>query len=238
MTIKKIDYHHAKSVLEAYVAFPDNANKPLPAVVLLHAWGGRDKFVEQKAEYYAELGYVGVALDNYGKGVLGNSTEEKVKLMTPFMEDRKFLAERLMTGISMVKQLPNVDPDKVIVMGFCFGGLCALDLARNAVELAGVISVHGLLGAPENYALHYSAHAKVLALTGYNDPMVTPEQTAAFAHEMDQAKVDWQLVTYGNTLHAFTNPEAHDTQLGTVYNVLAAKRSQITIDNFIKESTK
>jgi len=235
MTTHHVEYKHANATLEAYVAHPENVKQKSPAIVILHAWAGRDKFVKQKANYFAEQGYVGVALDNYGKGIVGKSVEENSKLMTPLMENREFLAERLIAGIETVKKLPNVDTKKIVVVGFCFGGLCALDLLRNAVELSGVISVHGLLGAPTHYQPRYIANTKVLALAGYNDPMVPPELTAAFAREMDHAKVDWQMVTYGNTKHAFTNPEAHDNNLGLVYSANIAKRSFTAIDNFIRE---
>jgi dienelactone hydrolase len=235
MTTHHLEYKHSNATLEAYVAHPEDVSKKLPAVIIMHAWAGRDHFVEKTAQYYADKGYVGAALDNYGKGIKGNSVEENSKLMTPLMEDRKFLAERLITGIEAIKALPYVDAKKIIVMGYCFGGLCALDVLRNAVEVTGIISVHGLLGAPTQYKPHYNSTTKVLALTGYNDPMVPPELTATFAHEMDQAKVDWQMVTYGNTQHAFTNPEAHDINLGLIYNANVAKRSTLAIDNFIQE---
>lgn len=229
------EYKHGDSVLEAFVAYPENTIGKTPAVVIMHAWSGRDSFVEQKARYYAERGYIGIALDNYGKGIRGKSPEENGKLMSPFMQDRKFLAERLMAGIRTAKTLPYVDSHKVIVTGYCFGGLCALDLLRNAVELTGVISIHGLLGEPTEYKPHYHTQTKVFALCGYNDPMVTPEQTAAFGVEMDKAKVEWQMISFGKTQHAFTNPEAHDKNLGLIYNPTIAKRSTVMIDNFIDD---
>jgi dienelactone hydrolase len=230
-----LEYIHHKTTLEAHIAHPADVSGKLPVVLLMHAWEGRNEFVVEKANYYAGKGYVGVALDNYGKGILGHSLEENSKLMTPLMDDRKFLAERLIAGFEAIKQLPFVDSNKIVVMGFCFGGLCALDLLRNAVELVGVISVHGLLGAPKHYAPRYNTTTKVLALTGYNDPMVVPQQVSEFEHELDQAKVDWQMITYGQTSHAFTNPKVNDTKLGLIYNPLAAKRSTVAIDNFINE---
>lgn len=235
MKIHYLEYTHHNNVLEAYIAHPESIAGKLPAVLIMHAWEGRNEFALQKANYFAEQGYVGVALDNYGKGILGRSIEENSKLMTPLMEDRKFLAERLIAGVEAIKQLPYVDPKRIVVMGFCFGGLCALDLLRNAQDLAGIISVHGLLSAPTHYTPHYKPGTKVLALTGYNDPMVTPSMVTEFEHEMEHAQVDWQLICYGNTSHAFTNPKANNTELGLIYNPLTAKRSAIAIDLFIQE---
>lgn len=234
MKNERIEYKDGEVVLEAYVATPDE-NKKRPAVLLLHAWEGRNEFVEQKANDYASKGYVGIALDTYGKGVRGNSKEECSALITPFMEDRTFLAKRLFTGFEMAKKLPYVDPNKMVAIGFCFGGLCVLDLFRHGADLKGAISVHGLLGQPDPNPKKYNTNTKVLALTGYNDPMVKPEQVAEFQHELDHSKADWEMVVYGNTMHAFTNPKANDKDFGTVYSALVAKRAFLAIDTFIEE---
>jgi dienelactone hydrolase len=193
-----LEYSHENTVLEAYISRPTETTEKMPAVLLMHAWDGRDSFVKDKADYFSEKGYIGVALDNYGKGVIGKTLEEKSALMSPLMNDRAFLAKRLIAGFEAIKNLPYVDPTKIIVIGYCFGGLCALDLMRNGAELAGVITVHGLLDMP-SYTPHYYHNTKVLALTGYNDPMVTPDHVQAFEHEMDKAHLDWQLMYYGNT---------------------------------------
>jgi len=235
MAIHHLEYHHGNAVLEAFIAEPEGAAGKGPTVLLMHAWHGRDVFVERKAQELAGMGYVGIALDNYGKGIVGKSKEENMALMSPLMADRNFLAARLKAGVAAIKQLPFVDATKLVVMGYCFGGLCALDVLRNKVELAGVISVHGLLEASNHYTPQYHSATKVLALTGYNDPMVPPTQVASFSHEMDNAGVDWQLMVFGNTLHAFTNPEANDKAFGTVYNPIADKRTGILVNNFIAE---
>jgi len=237
MTTHRIEYQHGDKVMEAYAAYPNDQTNPLPTLVLLHAWHGRDELVCQTADRYAAQGYVSVALDNYGKGVVGGSAEESSRLMMPLMENRKLLAERLVIGIQTVQKLSYVDPQKMVVIGYCFGGLCALDLLRNHVELAGVISVHGLFGAP-NYPLQYYPKTKVLVLTGYNDPMVPVEQANMLSKELDTAKADWQMVTYGNTMHGFTNPNANDPVRGIVYNPVAAKRSEGVIEQFIQECVK
>ena len=235
MTTHHLEYQHDKAVLEAFIAKPEGVTGKRPAVLLMHAWHGRDAFVEKKAQAFAAKGYVGIALDNYGKGILGKSKEENMTLMSPLMADRNFLAARLKAGVAAIKQLPYVDVTKLVVMGYCFGGLCALELVRNKVELAGAISVHGLLGVSDHYKPQYDSVTKVLALAGYNDPMVPPEQVASFSKEMDDAGVDWQLVVFGKTLHAFTNPEANDRAFGTVYNPVADQRTTLMVDNFIAE---
>jgi dienelactone hydrolase len=227
-------YRDGAAVLEAFFAFDDAYSGRRPAVLISHTWVGRDNFVADKARKLAALGYVGFALDVYGKGVLGTSKEENTKLMQPFMEGREKLQQRMKAALTAVKQLPWVDDSKIAAMGFCFGGLCVLDLARTGADIKGVVSFHGLLDAPGNTQGN-KIKAKVLALHGHNDPMVSPKQVLAFQEEMTQAEADWQFVTYGHTVHAFTNPIANDPEFGTVYNEDADRRSWLAMQNFFAE---
>ena len=229
-----VEYKDGDTVLEGFYAFDESLQGRRPAVLISHAWVGRDSFVMDKARKIAELGYVGFALDIYGKGILGSSRDENAQLMQPFMADREKLQNRMKTALSTAKLLPWVDVTKVAAIGFCFGGLCVLDLARTGVDIKGVVSFHGLLGAPDNTKGN-KIKAKILALHGRDDPMVPPELVLAFQKEMTQADADWQLVTYGNTVHAFTNPVANDPDLGTVYQADADRRSWLAMRNFFAE---
>lgn len=229
-----VTYLDGDVLLEAFFAFDDAFSGRRPAVLINHAWGGRDEFVAGKAKKLAELGYVGFALDMYGKGVLGSSPEENASLMQPFMADRALLQKRIKAAFDAVRLMPWVDDSKIAAMGFCFGGLCVLDLARIGVDLRGVVSFHGLLGAPDN--IHgQQIKAKVLALHGHDDPMVPPEQVLAFEQEMTVAGADWQLLTFGHTMHAFTNPVANNPDFGTVYQADADRRSWLAMQNFLVE---
>ncbi len=221
-------------VLEAFFAFDDALSGRRPAVLINHAWGGRDDFVAEKAKKIASLGYVGFAVDMYGKGVSGSTPEENGKLMQPFMLDRPMLQQRMKAALATVRLMPWVDDSKIAAIGFCFGGLCALDLARTGAEIKGVVSFHGLLVPPGN--THDNAiKAKILALHGWDDPMVPIEQVHAFGREMTEAGADWQLHGYGNTMHAFTNPLANDPGFGTVYQPIADRRSWLAMQNFFTE---
>jgi dienelactone hydrolase len=229
-----IDYQHDGIHLEGFLAFDATRHLPLPAVMIAHAWGGRDDFACSKARKLAELGYAAFALDMYGKGVLGNSPEENARLMEPFMADRELLQARMGAALETVRRLPQVDPTRIAAMGFCFGGLCALDLARTGADLRGVISFHGLFTPPGNTSGRRIV-AKVIALHGHDDPMVPPEQVNALARELTDAGADWQIHIYGRTMHAFTNPRANDPSFGTVYSEAADRRSWATMQNFLAE---
>ncbi|MCL7421967.1 MAG: dienelactone hydrolase family protein [Methylobacter sp.] len=229
-----VGYMDGDVQLEAFFAFDDALSGRRPAVLINHAWGGRDEFVAEKARKLAELGYVGFALDMYGMGILGSGPEENARLMQPFMADRALLQKRIQAALYAVKLLPWVDDSKIAAIGFCFGGLCVLDLARTGADIKGVVSFHGLLGAPDN-TRGTAIKAKVLALHGHDDPMVSPEQVLAFEREMTEAGADWQLHAYGHTMHAFTNPVANDPAFGTVYQADADRRSWQAMQNFLAE---
>ncbi len=229
-----INYLDGEVLLEGFFAFDDAIQGQRPAILIHHAWTGRDEFVIEKAKQIAELGYLAFAVDMYGKGVLGSSKEENAQLMQPFMENRQLISQRTKAALNALKLMPWADDKKIAALGFCFGGLCALDLARTGVDLKGVISFHGLLSAPKQL-VDYVIKAKVLALHGHDDPMVTVENVQAFQSEMTQAGADWQFHTFGQTMHAFTNPLANDPDFGTVYQLAADQRSWRLLVSFLSE---
>lgn len=218
--------------LEGFAAYPSPGKHP--AVILCHAWKGRDDFICGKAKLVASSGYAGFALDMYGKGILGKSNEENAALKQPFLHDRKLLQQRVLAAFDTVRELPYVDPHRIAALGFGFGGLCALDLARAGVNLAGAISVYGHFD-PLPTALAKPIQAKILILHGFNDPIATQDELARFEKEMSDAKVDWQAHVYGNAMHAFATPGANDPMSGILYNAIAAKRAWIAADHFLDE---
>lgn len=229
----KIEYPCGNVVLEGYCALDTRKPGKKPAVLVAPDWSGRNDFARQKAEQLAELGYIGFAVDMYGRGKVATTVEEKMALIKPLMDDRELLRQRIGAAFETIKRLDAVNTARIGAIGFCFGGLCVLDLARSGAELKGVVSFHGLLSPPSFPSKRIKA--KVLVLHGHDDPMVPPEQVQAFQQEMTAAKVDWQTHIYGNTMHAFTNPVAHDPSFGTVYDGLADKRSWVSMKDFFSE---
>jgi dienelactone hydrolase len=227
-------YYHDGLELHGYVARDEASDIPRPAVLVAPDWSGRNAFACQKAELLASMGYLGFALDMYGHGRVGETLDERMALMQPLINDRKLLRLRIRAALDAVTALPEVDSTRVAAIGFCFGGLCVLDLARSGARLKGVVSFHGLLGSAKDLP-NESIHAKMLVLHGYDDPMVTPDDVNAFCQEMTLANVDWQVHQYGHTKHAFANPQAHDDKLGTVYNAVAERRSLQSMSNFLQE---
>lgn len=230
-------YHHGEQELHGFLAYDDSVDTPQPAVIIAHDWSGRNEFACEKAKEIAEMGYVAFSLDMYGQGRLGVTNDEKMALIQPLVGDRGLLRDRVRAALDTVNAMSEVDNSRIAIIGFCFGGLCALDLARSGAEIKGAVSFHGLLNKPEHLKAK-EIKAKILVLHGYEDPLAGPEQQALFCKEMTEANVDWQVHLYGNVQHAFTNPNAHDINSGLIYNELAAKRSWLAMQNFLQEILK
>jgi dienelactone hydrolase len=229
-----IEYRDGEALLEGFLCYDDSYAAPLPAVMLSHAWGGRDEFIERKARRLAWHGYAAFGLDMYGKGKRGTTQEECQALMTPFVQDRALLARRINAALTTVKGLSQVDPRRVAAAGFCFGGMCVLDLARSGADVRGVVSFHGLL-KPSGLPRTGPIRARILILHGYDDPLAPPQDVLDIAKEFTDAGADWQLHAYGRTVHSFTNPAASNHAGGMVYNEVADRRSWHTFMQFLDE---
>lgn len=224
ITTKPVEYKDGKTTCVGYLAWDESYANPKPCVLVNHAWSGLDGFAEDKAIQMAAMGYVGFALDNYGNGALPESVDDKMALMGPLKEDRALLLKRLKAGYKAAASLEMVDETHMAAMGFCFGGLCTLDMARAGMDLKAAISFHGLLDAPEGQKPK-KIKSKILVAHGWDDPMVPPAQVTAIGEELAKAKCDWQLHAYGNTSHAFMVPEANDKALGLKFNADSERRA-------------
>ncbi len=230
-----VDYRDGDTQLEGYLAAP--GKDPAPAVLIAHMAGGRVEFVCNKARQLAELGYTAFALDMYGKGpgggiILARDPSENRGLMQPFLDERRLLRRRILAAYNTLRARPEVDPQRIAVIGYCFGGLCALDLARGGAELRGAVSIHGLFKPPPERG---RIQCKVLLLHGNEDPMADTDSLLALQQELTEMGADWQCIVYGHTRHAFTNPAANNPKTGTIYNPAAERRSWFALLSFLDE---
>lgn len=234
MKTRLVEYKDGDTVLEGFLAW-DPGKRATPVVMVAHDWTGRRELACKAAEKLVSLGYAGFALDMYGKGIFGkdNDVEGNSALMGPFATDRALLRRRINAALTAVRTLPEVDAGRVAAMGYCFGGMCVLELARSGADVRGVISIHGIF-APGSVP-NQKIRAKVLCLHGHDDPMVPPQQVLALQQELSAAGVDWQVHVYGGTMHAFTNPGANNPAFGTVYSAIADRRANESIRDFLTE---
>jgi dienelactone hydrolase len=229
-----IEYRDGSTVLEGFFCHDDSRAGPLPGLLIAHEWGGRGEFVERKARRLAWHGFATFALDMFGKGKRGTTNAECAALAGPFFQNRALVIPRITAALTTVKGLPEVDGRRIAAMGFCFGGMCVLDLARSGADVRGVASFHGQL-KPSGLPAQGKIRSKFLILHGYADPMGPPEDVLAIGKELTEAGVDWQLHAYGNAAHSFTNPHANDHASGMVYHEAADRRSWHSLLEFLDE---
>lgn len=203
-------------------------------VLVAHAFGGQSGFDSKKAEDLARLGYVAIAIDLYGQGRRASTPEEASALMHELTDNRPIVAHRMQMWLAVLASQPDVDAGQMGAIGFCFGGKAVLDLARSGADLCGVVSFHGVLDAPEAPATG-PMPASVLVLHGWDDPLATPEQFCTLGAELAARGADWQMLAFGATSHAFTNPTAQAPDAGMMYNPRANSRAWAAMSAFFGE---
>lgn len=231
------DYRDGETVCEAYVAGGGGSAKP--CVLIGHTWAGQSDSERGIADKLAALGYVAIAIDVYGKGRRGEhgtptAMATNTALMQPFMQDRAMLRDRMLAAVDFARSRDDVDASRIAVIGYCFGGLCALDVARSGADVRGTVSIHGIFSAP-GIGAQGAINASVLVLHGWDDPMAPPDDVIALAKELTDAKADWQLHAYGHAMHGFTNPAADMPDRGIQYNATADARSWRAMTDFLGE---
>jgi len=212
---------------------PARGRASAPVVAIVHAWTGIAANEKSKAERIAAMGYAAFAIDCYGKGKRGTTPAENQALMNPLLADRAELQKRLAGGLTTALKQPGVTGGAAAI-GFCFGGLCVLDMARAGHGVKGVAAFHGLFKPAENIP-HPRITAKVLVEHGWQDPMATPADVLALAKELDAAGADWQLHAHGRAVHAFTTEAANNRAGGVEYDADADRRSFALLKDFLAE---
>ncbi|MBX7169864.1 MAG: dienelactone hydrolase family protein [Pyrinomonadaceae bacterium] len=229
-----IEYNSGDNIFQGTICFDDEIIELKPGVLVVHMFKGHTDFEVNKAKELAELGYVGFAIDMYGKEFHGVSPEDARVLMNELNANRPLLLERILLALETLKVHSQVDKNKLGGIGFCFGGKCVLDLARANAEIKGVVSFHGVYDKPP---IEQSSSIKpsILVLHGWDDPLGTPSQLLELANELTERKADWQILSFGNTGHSFANPAANSPESGLVYNELSNNRAWVSMKNFLKE---
>ena len=205
-----------------------------PTVILIPTVMGVSDLEIRFGRQLVELGYNALVADLFGKEFHGAPRDTMFGEMTRLRGDRAALRRRLQHVLDLASGLDQVSDDAIVVAGYCFGGQCALDLARSGADIAAAVSFHGLFDPPN--LPKEKIKAKVVCFHGWDDPMVPPEAVVALGNELTEAGSDWQIHAYGHVGHGFTNPHASDLQIdGVAYNALAAERSWTSFINLLEE---
>ncbi|MGD9897914.1 MAG: dienelactone hydrolase family protein [Calditrichaceae bacterium] len=232
---ERVLYKHGDTSLRGHMVFDKTIEGKRPAVLVIHEWWGLNEYARRRADQMAELGYVAFALDMYGAGVWLKSASEASVWAGKFYEDRQLMRDRAKAGLKILLEHKLTDTSRVAVIGYCFGGSVALELARSGADISGVVSFHGGLSTPNPEDAN-NIRCPILVLHGGDDPNVPPAEVEAFQKEMRDAGVDWQMNIYGEAVHAFTNPAAgDDNSKGAAYNEKADKRSWQAMKDFFVE---
>ncbi len=233
VTTAEVDYDVDGTACRGFVARPDD-DAEHPAVLIVHNWLGVTDYVRMRAEMLARLGYVGFAGDIYGADVRPSPAEAS-DVAGGFYADPELFRARLTGAYQQLLAQPGVDASRTAAIGYCFGGSGVLQLARTGADLGGVVSFHGALQTgPEGEAA--GIRAKIMILTGAADPVVPDDAVIAIENEFRAAPaLDWQLTSYANAMHAFTEPETDAPDHGARYEPNAERRSWQAMKSFLAE---
>lgn len=234
VTSHQVNYQHGDVNLQGVLAVRENL-KPdhkTPGVLIVHEWWGLNDYAIMRAKQIAAMGYVAFALDMYGEGKHSDNVEDAKAWSSEFY-GKPLLAQRAQAGLEAMLKDPRVDPDNIIVMGYCFGGTAAIELAYSGAKLKGAVSFHGTPSAPTDEQAK-ATHAKLLILTGASDPMFNAQSRQSLQEGLDKTDINWSMVVYGHALHSFTNPGSDKYNIpGVGYNQAADVQSWQALKHFM-----
>lgn len=233
--LKPVTYNDGSQKLNGFAAIPKQSNKDNPGILILPAWKGISNHSKEVANKLAGMGYHAFIADIYGEGNYPKDTKEAGEQSGCYKKNYKEYQKRISLALQeLIKAGANAD--KIVVIGYCFGGTGALEAARGSMNVQGVVSFHGGLGkSPERN--NDAITTKVLVLHGAEDPHVSESDIESFYKEMRDGNADWQMIYYANAVHAFTEKEAgNDPSKGAAYNEKADRRSWEHFLLFLKDT--
>jgi dienelactone hydrolase len=236
MQTRDVEYRCDEATMRGHLVWDETVTVRRPGVAVFHEGLGLGDFAMARARMIAKLGYVALAADMFGERRQARNLQEVATIVGGLRAEPEKLRARGRAALATLAGLPQVDASKLAAIGFCFGGSVVLELARDGADLKAAVSFHGVL-ATKNPAAPGEVKASVLVCTGADDPLAPPDQVAAFENEMRTANVlDWQVISYGNTLHGFTNPAADGSMMRTaMYNEQADRRSWSAMKSLFDE---
>lgn len=237
MKTHSVVYQQDGKDFEGFLALPKNADKKLPAILLIHDWTGLDEYEQMRTKMLAENGYAAFAMDMYGKGVRAKNHKEAGELSGTYGKDRNLLRSRIATALQVLKARPEVDPSRIAVIGYCFGGMAAIEAALMAVDIKGVVTFHAALSFPTLAADAKNVRVPIQIHHGGADKFVTESQLKRLKSEFDKARVAYNLIVYPGVTHGFTlkSNVGHKEHFGMKYDAKADLASWASMLSFLRE---
>ena len=220
-----IDYRQGDTPLRGYLAYDDAVQGPRPGVLLLHRRDGMSALTLKNAEMVARLGYVVFAPDVFG--AVPKDVEEEKAQSARFNQDRPLMRARAQAGLDVLRASPRVDAARIALVGYCFGGTVAIELAETGAPIVGTVTIHGSFRDFQHDAAR-NIRGRVLILHGAEDPVAPLSEVNRLVQDLRDAKVGWQLELYSGTRHGFSTPKNADEER-------ANAQSQAAMGRFFKE---
>jgi dienelactone hydrolase len=218
-----VEYTSNGVTMKGYLAYDENIKIRRPGVLVVHEWWGLNDYAKKRARMLAELGYTALAVDMYGDGKQASTPDEAIKLSANVMQNFDRAKSNFFAAMDFLKKQSSVDPNRIAAIGYCFGGGIVLNMARQGIDLKGVVGFHGGLNAVKT-AKPDKIKAKILVLNGAADKFTTSEMLAAFKKEMVDAKADFRIIDYPGAMHSFSNPDS--TAIGKKFNIPIAYNAE------------
>ncbi len=233
---RELEYKQGATVLQGFVAWDDAlaAKGKRPGVLIVHEWWGHNQHARNQALRLAKAGYVGFALDMFGKGKLAKHPKDAQAFVAEATKNLDTERARFQAAEAQLKKLPQVEPTQIAAIGYCFGGAVVLDMARSGEDLAAVATFHGALKS--SLTAPKGLKPRILVMTGAEDPMIGSDQVEALRKELTAAGARFEVVSYPGTKHSFTNPEADKAGVpGLGYSATADKESWEALLKLLRE---
>jgi dienelactone hydrolase len=187
ITTQAISYRDGHTELSGWLFFDASTEQRRPGILVVHGGAGLDDHAKSRARTFAEQGYVAFACDMYSAEVAATGRPRIMPLILQLCAQPRKLRQRAHAGLELLRAHSLVDPTRLAAIGYCFGGMTVLELARGAADLSAVISVHGSLQpahliaqthAPKPAATEPPQPAAAASSSGPASPAAAPEPPA------------------------------------------------------------
>lgn len=237
-----VTYQSDNTILKGYIAYDTSITGKRPGVIIVPDWWGVGDFARDRAKALASQGYTAMVMDMYGEGQYTNLATEASELMRQFTSKPDVMKSRFMATRNILSKHKTVDNNRIAAIGYSLGGLVVLNMTREGANLDAVASIWGVIDKPATPAKPDSIKTRVFVLNPAKDSWAPAESLDDLKNEMQNAGANFQIITYPNTVHAFSRPDADlkaaKNNLPIRYNAKVDKQSWKDLTAFLETAFK